>query len=128
VARRLYRKPLVDGVSPLEAGAWLEEFVQCLQELGVVAWLEDVRGQGIEREMGPMVPDVLLYGLKSLCGMERMNALPEWLFRDEASRRLGGVQGPPRAVRRVPTRGGHAARAERRGPNGWRRRGSASPA
>jgi hypothetical protein len=90
VARRLYRKQLVDGVYPLDAGALLDEFFQFLQELGVVALLEDVRGKGIEREMVPMVQYVLLYGLKSLFGIERMHALPELLFSDEASMRLVG--------------------------------------
>jgi hypothetical protein len=90
VARRLYRKQLVDGVYPLDAGALLDEFFQFLQELGVVALLEDVRGKGIEREMVPMVQYVLLYGLKSLFGIECMPALPELLFSDEASMRLVG--------------------------------------
>jgi hypothetical protein len=90
VARRLYRKQVVDGVYPLDAGAVLDEFLYFLRELGVVALLEDVRGQGIEREMVPMVRYVLLYELKTLFGIERMNALPELLFSDEASMRLVG--------------------------------------
>jgi Transposase DDE domain len=90
VARRLYRKQVVDGVYPLDAGALLDEFFDFLRELGVVALLEDVRGKGIEREMVPMVQYVLLYELKTLFGIERMNALPELLFSDEASMRLVG--------------------------------------
>lgn len=90
VARRLYRKQVVDGVYPLDAGALLDEFFYFLRELGVVALLEDVRGTGIEREMVPMVQYVLLYELKTLFGIERMNALPELLFSDEASMRLVG--------------------------------------
>jgi hypothetical protein len=92
VARRLYRKPVVDGVYPLDAGALLEEFLQCLRALGVVALLEYGRGKGLEREMGPMVQSVLRYGRKSLFGLERMHALPEWLCSDEASRRLVGFK------------------------------------
>ena len=34
VARRLYRKPVVDGVYQLDEGAWLDDFCSCLQELG----------------------------------------------------------------------------------------------
>jgi hypothetical protein len=49
------RQQLVDGVYPLDAGAVLDEFCHCLREWGIVALLEDVRGQGIQREMVPMV-------------------------------------------------------------------------
>jgi len=94
VARRLYRKQVVDGVYPLDAGALLDAFLYFLRELGVVALLEDVRGKGIEREMVPMVRYVLLYELKTLFGIERMNALPELLFSDEASMRLVGFNAP----------------------------------
>lgn len=90
VARRLYRKELVDGVYPLDAGAVLDEFFHFLQDLGIVELLEDVRGKGIQRELVPMVQYVLLYGLKTLLGIESMNALPELLFSDEASMRLVG--------------------------------------
>ena len=90
VARRLYRKQVVDGVYPLDAGALLDAFFDFLRELGVVALLEDVRGKGIAREMVPMVQYVLLDELKTLFGMERMHALPELRCSDEASMRLVG--------------------------------------
>ena len=35
VARRLYRKPLVDGVYPVDAGALLDEFFHVLREWGI---------------------------------------------------------------------------------------------
>ena len=57
VARRLYRKPLVGGVHPLETGAVLDEFFHVLRERGIIALLGDVRGQEIQREMVPMVQD-----------------------------------------------------------------------
>jgi hypothetical protein len=90
VARRLDRTQVVDGVYPRDAGAWLDEFLDFLRALGVVAWMADVRGQGIAREMGPMVQYVLLYELKTRWGMERMQALPAWLGSADASRRLVG--------------------------------------
>ena len=90
VARRLYRKELVDGVYPLDAGAVLDEFFHFLRDLGIVELLADVRGKGIQRELVPMVQYVLLYGLKTLFGIESMNALPELLFSAEASMRLVG--------------------------------------
>ena len=92
VARRLYRQPVVDGVYPLDAGALPDECLQFRQELGVVAGLEEVRGQGIEREMVPMGQDVLLYALKRLCGLEGLKALPAWRFSHEASRRSVGCK------------------------------------
>jgi Transposase DDE domain len=90
VARRLYRKELVDGVYPLDAGAVLDEFFHFLRALGIVELLEDVRGTGIQRELVPMVQYVLLDGLKALFGIQSMKALPELLFSDEASMRLVG--------------------------------------
>ena len=76
VARRLYRKQVVDGVYRLDEGALLDDFFHFLQELGVVDLLEDVQGTAIQREMVPFVQYVLLYGLKTLFGIESMNALP----------------------------------------------------
>jgi hypothetical protein len=86
------RKELVDGVYPLDAGAVLDEFFHFLRDLGIVEWLEYVRGKGSQRELVPMVQYVWLYGLKTLFGIERMNALPELLFSDEASMRLLGCK------------------------------------
>jgi hypothetical protein len=90
VARRLYRKQLVDGVYRLDEGAVLDDFFHFLQALGVMARLEEVHGAAIQREMLPYVPYVLLYGLKTLFGIESMNALPALLFSDEALMQLVG--------------------------------------
>jgi hypothetical protein len=56
-----------------------------LEELEGLTWLQQARGQGVERELVPMVQYILLYGLKTLFGSERMHALPEWLFSAAAS-------------------------------------------
>jgi hypothetical protein len=90
VARRLYRKQVVDGVYQLDAGALLDDFFYFLQELGVGNWLGDVQGTGVQREMVPFVQYVLLYSLKTLFGIDSMNALPALLFSDEALMRLVG--------------------------------------
>jgi Transposase DDE domain len=90
VARRLYRKQVVDGVYRLDEGALLDDFCYFLQELGVVDWLGDVQGTAVQREMVPFVQYVLLYSLKTLFGIESMNALPVLLFSDEALMRLVG--------------------------------------
>src|SRR5262245_31273315 len=90
VARRLDRKQVVDGVYQLAAGAWLDDFCYFWQELGVGAWLGEVQGTAVQREMVPFVPYVLLYRLKTVCGIESLHALPAVLFRDEALMRLVG--------------------------------------
>jgi hypothetical protein len=90
VARRLYRKQVVDGVYQLDEGALLDDFLYFLHELGVVDLLNDVQGTAVQREMVPFVQYVLLYSLKILFGIESMNALPALLFSDEALMRLVG--------------------------------------
>jgi hypothetical protein len=90
VARRLYRKQVVDGVYRLDEGALLDDFCHCLQERGVVNWLGDVQGTAGQREMVPFGQYVRLYSLKPLFGIERMTALPVLLFSDEALRRPVG--------------------------------------
>jgi hypothetical protein len=90
VARRLYRKQLVDGVYRLDEGALLDDFFHFLQAIGVMVLLEEARGAAIHRQMVPFVQYVLLYGVKTLCGMESINALPSLLFSDEALMRLVG--------------------------------------
>jgi hypothetical protein len=84
VARRLYRKQVVDGVYRLDEGAVLDDFFYFLQQLGVVDWLGDVQGTAVQREMVPVVQYLLLYSLKTRFGIESMHALPALLFSDEA--------------------------------------------
>jgi hypothetical protein len=84
VARRLYRKQEVDGVYRLDEGAVLDEFFHFLQSIGIMALLEEAHGAAIQREMLPFVQYVLLYGVKTLFGIQSINALPPLLFSDEA--------------------------------------------
>jgi hypothetical protein len=90
VARRLYRKQVVDAVYQLDEGALLDDFFYFLQQLGVVDWLGGVQGTAVQRKMVPVVQYLLLYSLKTLFGIESMNALPALLFSDEALMRLVG--------------------------------------
>jgi hypothetical protein len=98
IARRLYRKQVVDGVYRLDVGALLDDFFSFLQAIGVMALLEQVHGAGIQREMVPFVQYVLLYGVKTLFGIKSINALPSLLFSDEALMQLVGFN----ATRYVP--------------------------
>ena len=60
VARRLYRKQVVDGVYRLDEGALLDDFFHFLQQLGVLDGLGDVHGTAVRREMVPFVQYLLL--------------------------------------------------------------------
>src|SRR5215475_10711831 len=80
VARRLYRKPLVDGVYRRDDGALLDDFWHFLHAIGVMTRREEAHGAAIQRTMLPCVPYVLRYGVKTLWGMERMHALPSLLL------------------------------------------------
>lgn len=60
VARRLYRKQVVDGVYRLDEGALLDDFFSFLHELEVIAWLDTVQGTAVQREMVPFVQYLLL--------------------------------------------------------------------
>jgi hypothetical protein len=90
IARRLYRKQVVDGVYRLDEGAVLDDFFHFLEQVGVMALLAEVHGAGIQREMLPFIQYVWLYSLKTLFGIERINALPALLFSDEALMQLVG--------------------------------------
>jgi hypothetical protein len=90
VARRLGRKQVVDRVYRLDEGAVLDDFFHFLNRIGVMALLAEVRGTTIQREMVPVVQYVLLCGLKTLFGIESMNALLPGLFSYEALMSLVG--------------------------------------
>jgi hypothetical protein len=90
VARRLYRKQLVDGVYRLDEGALLDDFFHFLQAIGVMSLLEEAHAAAVQREMVPFVQYILLYGLKTLFGIESMNALPPLLLSDEGLMQLVG--------------------------------------
>jgi hypothetical protein len=75
VARRLYRWQLVNGVYRLDEGAVLDDCFHFLDRVGVMGLLSEVHGTASHRQMVPFVQHVLLYGLKILGGMERINAL-----------------------------------------------------
>jgi hypothetical protein len=59
MARRLYRKQLVDGVYRLDEGAVLDDFFHFLDQVGVMVLLAEVRGAAIQRQMLPFVQDCL---------------------------------------------------------------------
>jgi hypothetical protein len=52
MARRLYRKQVVDGVYRLDEGALLEDLFHFLRAIGVMELLEEAHGAAIQRAMG----------------------------------------------------------------------------
>jgi hypothetical protein len=114
VARRLYRKQVVDGVYRLDEGAVLDDFFHFLDTIGVMALRSDVHGTAIQRAMVPFVQYVLLYSLKTLFGIESSNALPALLFSDEALMQLVGFTA--QQVRDGVCQRGTAKRQSKRAP------------
>ena len=57
VARRRYRRQVVDGVYRLDDGAVLDDFFSFVAELGGVDLLDDVQGTTGQRTMVPIVQD-----------------------------------------------------------------------
>ena len=112
VARRLYQKQVVDGVYRLDEGALLDDFFHFMRQLGGIDLMACIQGTAIQREMVPVVQYLLLYGLKTLFGIESMNALPALLFSDEAVMRLVGFNA--QQVRRGVCQRGAAKRQQPR--------------
>ena len=92
VARRLYRRQVVDGVYRLDEGALLDDLFSCLPPLGVVDWRHEVHRTAIQRERVPVVQEVWLYRLQTLFGVDRMHAVPPVRCSDEALMRLVGFK------------------------------------
>lgn len=90
IARRLYRKQPIDGGYRLDAGVLPHDVFRCLEAVGVMALLEQVHGATIHGARVPCVQSGLRYELKTLCGSERIKALPSVLFSDEALIQLVG--------------------------------------
>jgi len=55
--------------------------------------MERIQGKAIQRDMVPVVNDLLRDGLKTLFEIERMHTLPALLFSDEALRRVVSFNG-----------------------------------
>lgn len=72
-----------------------------------MALLADMHSTAMPGEMVPFVPYVLLYGLKTLFGLESVHALPALLCSDEALRPL--VASMPSSYGRACATGGHHA-------------------
>src|SRR3989442_14920844 len=72
-----------------EAGL-LDEFFVFLEQIGMMAVVEQLELPGVERVLVPAVQFVLLYLLKVLFGAQSMNELPRVLFSNVALMELVG--------------------------------------
>jgi hypothetical protein len=76
MARRLYRKLVVGGVYCLDEGTLLDEFFHYLQELRLLELMTQVMDTAVNRAMVLFLLYLLLYGLKTLFGVESIKVLP----------------------------------------------------
>ena len=89
VAQGLYSGEAIEEMHELSEAGLLDEFFVFLEELGMMAVLEQVELAGVQRVLVPTVQFVLLYLLKVLFGGQSMNELPRWLLSNMALTLLG---------------------------------------
>ena len=90
VAQALYGGEEIEEMHELSEAGLLDEFFVFLEEVGMMAVLEQVQLPGVQRVLVPTVQFVLLYMLKVLFGGQSMNELPRWLFSNVALMELVG--------------------------------------
>ena len=80
----------LDAVYPLGEVGLLDEFYHFLEISGVLTLIASLELADVQRVFLPVVQFVLLYLLKTLLGIESMNALPTLLFSNVAAMTLLG--------------------------------------
>lgn len=90
VAQAVHGGEELDAVFPLGEAGLLDEFYHFLDVTGVLTQITALELPGVERVFLPVVQFVLLYLLKTLLGIESMNALPALLFSNGAAMTLLG--------------------------------------
>jgi hypothetical protein len=90
VAQAVHAGEELDAVYPLGEVGLLDEFSHFLDVSGVLVLLTTLDLPGVKRVFLPVVQFVLLYLLKTLLGIEAMNALPALLFSNVAAMTLVG--------------------------------------
>ena len=106
IAQQLHSMPLTIGVYRLDKGALLEDFFHFPPELAALNPMKHVQEKAVQREMVPFVQYCLLYGLKKLFTVDRVNALSTWLVSVEVLIQLVGLKAQRATMRqRACTRG-----------------------
>src|SRR5216684_7868346 len=90
VAQALYAGEEMEEMHELSEAGLLDEFFVFVEEIGMMAVLEQMELPGVQRVLVPTVQFVLLYVLKVLFGGQSMNELPGLLFSNVALMELVG--------------------------------------
>src|SRR5712692_7653625 len=116
VAQALYGGAEIEEIHELSEAGLLDEFFVFVEQVGMMAVLEQLHLPGVQRVLVPTVQFVLLYMLKVLFGGQSMNELPRWLFSNVALMELVGFNA--RQVEEGLTKRGDAQRKskQKRGP------------
>ena len=112
VAQALYAGKEIEEMHELSEAGLLDEFFVFVEEIGMMAVLEQVKLPGVQRVLVPTVQFVLLYLLKVLFGGQSMNALPRWLFSNVALMELVGFNA--RQIEEGLTKRGDAQRQRKK--------------
>ena len=80
VGQALYAGAEIEEMHELSEAGLLDEFFVFVEQVGMMAVLEQLQLPGVQRVLMPTVQFVLLYLLKVLFGGQSMNELPRWLF------------------------------------------------
>src|SRR2546427_6270477 len=80
IAQALYAGEEIEEMHELSEAGLLDEVFVFVEQVGMMAILEQQDLPGVKRVLVPTVQFVLLYLLKVLFGGQSMNALPRWLF------------------------------------------------
>src|SRR5947209_554782 len=112
VAQALYAGEEIEEMHELSEAGLLDEFFVFLEEMGMMAVLEQMLLPGVQRVLVPTVQFLLLYLLKVLFGGQSMNELPRWLFSNVALMELVGFNA--RQVAEGLTKRGEAQRTTKK--------------
>src|SRR5437868_1323412 len=116
VAQALYAGEESEEMHELSEAGLLDEFFVFVEQVGMMAVVEQLHLPGVQRVLVPTVQFVLLYMLKVLFGGQSMNELPRWLFSHVALMELVGFNA--RQVEEGLTKRGDAQRQgkQKQGP------------
>jgi hypothetical protein len=116
VGQALYAGEEMEEMHELSEAGLLDEFFVFVEQIGMMAGLEQLELPGVQRVLVPTVQFVLLYLLKVLFGGQSMNELPRVLFSNVALMELVGFNA--RQVEEGFTKRGDAQRKskQKQGP------------
>lgn len=111
VAEAIHAGAELDAVYPLGEAGLLDQFYHFLESQGILAEFARLDLPSVQRVFRPVIQFVLLYLLKTLLGIDSMNALPALLFSNVAAMTLIGFNA--HQVAEGFTRRGDAKRKDR---------------